>query len=469
MIDEILVSVSPGETRIACLEHGRATELHRFLHGRSTTVGNIYLGRITRVVPGMGAAFVEFGAPKAGFLPLPAESAARAALHEGARVLIQVLREPERGKGAQVSTTIRLAGHLLVYVPTGDGPHVSRRIGDEREIARLVDVVRGITAPGEGWIVRTNATGATPEEFAREAATLRSLWTDIQARASRGSPPAVVHAEPSPVVRILRDKVSPEVRRIAVDDGEAYTEAATFLKTYRPELVSALVSHRGGVPLFELDGVEVEFDAVRQRRVALPSGGTLAIERTEALWAIDVNTARNVSGASAQATILATNLEAATEIARQIRLRDLGGLIVVDFVHMDDDPVGRNEVLDTLRRAMVDDPSPARMAGFSELGLIEMSRRRVRPAMDEDLLAVCGRCEGTGFVQVPLATALAAFREAARGAPRAPIRIAVSASVAAAMDSPEAAAGRDELARRVGQPVDIVVDSTLAADRFRVE
>jgi ribonuclease G len=469
VIEEILVSVSPGETRIACLEHGRAIELHRFLHGRSTTIGNIYLGRITRVVPGMGAAFVEIGAAKAGFLPLPGDSAARAELHEGARVLVQVLREPERGKGAQVSTTIRLPGHLLVYMPTGDGPHVSRRIGDEAETTRLAEMIRGIMQPGEGWIARTNAAGATADEFAREAATLRSLWTEIKARVMRVSPPTVVYAEPSPVVRILRDKASPTLRRIAVDAAEAHADAAAFLRTYRPELAGGLVSHRNGVPLFELDGVEAEFEAVRQRRIALPSGGTLAIERTEALWAIDVNTARNVSGASAQVTILATNLEAAAEIARQIRLRDLGGLIIVDFVHMDDDPAGRDAVLDTLRRAMIDDPSPARMAGVSELGLIEMSRRRVRPAMDEDFLAVCQTCDGTGSVHVPLMTALAAFREAARSAPRAPIRIAVSPSVAAAMDSPEAAAGRDELARRVGQPVDIVVDSTLAADRFRVE
>ncbi|MGE5537350.1 MAG: Rne/Rng family ribonuclease [Gemmatimonas sp.] len=470
MIDEILVSVSPGETRIACLTGGRAVELHRFLHGRATTLGNVYLGRITRVVAGMGAAFVEIGASKAGFLPVPADPAARAALHEGARAIVQVTREPERGKGAQLSASVRLPGHFLVYMPTGDGIHVSRRIGEETDAGRIKAALEALSLPGEGWIARTNAPDGTPAQFAHEAGALRARWNDIGQRAAATTPPSLLYSEASPIAGILRDKASAAVRRIVVDDADAFAAAEAFLSSYRPELSSALSRHTGPIPLFEMEGIEVEFERVWDRRVPLPSGGSLVIERTEALWAIDVNTGRHIGGSSAEATIRATNLEAAVEAARQIRLRDLGGLIVVDFVHMDEDATGREQVLNAFRDALAEDPTPVRLTGFSDLGLIELSRRRGRPAVDQQFEVPCEVCDGTGFVQVPLLTALAAFREAARGtAAGGPIRIAVPPSVAAVMETPEAQAARRELVARSGRSVEIIVDSTVAADRFRLD
>ncbi|HET9149786.1 MAG TPA: Rne/Rng family ribonuclease [Alphaproteobacteria bacterium] len=471
MIDEILVSVSPGETRIACRAGGKAVELHRFLHGRTALAGHVYLGRIARVVPGMGAAFVEIGAPKAGFLPLPRDPAARAGLHEGARVLVQITREPERGKGAQLSIEFRLPGRLLVYAPKGNCVHVARRIGtDDAEVQRLAALVSSFARADEGWIVRTAAAGAFRSELEKEAEALRAEWRSAELTGRDAVPPALVYGAPSPIARVLRDKYGTHVNRIVIDDRSAFAVAEDFLGTHAPEAGAHLSLYRERIPLFEAEGVEEEFESLLQRRVPLPCGGTLMIEHTEALWAIDVNTARNIAGSSVEASILATNLEAAAEVARQIRLRDLAGLIVVDFVHMDD-ALMRDRVRDALKSALADDPSPVRMAGFSDLGLVELSRRRTRPPIAEDLESACPACRGEGAIRAPLATALAAVRAAAvearlEHAPANPVRIAVAPTVVEAFGSIEGAAALDELEQRLGRSVEIVADSTLAPDRF---
>jgi Rne/Rng family ribonuclease len=255
VIDGILVSVAPGETRIACLADGRAVEFQRFLHGRPTTLGSVYLGRVTRVVTGLGAAFVEFGDSKAGFLPLPNDPVAAKALHEGARVLVQVTREAERGKGAQLSTAIRIPGRLLVFAPEGGGIHIARRIGGAAESERLSALIAAASRPGEGWIARTNAAGAGAAEVGREAEALRALWADIAKAAAQATPPALIHNEPSPIVRVLRDKAGPELKRIVVDDHDGYV-AAMRNDGYSARYIGSLVAdfHRtllkGGVFLY---------------------------------------------------------------------------------------------------------------------------------------------------------------------------------------------------------------------------
>jgi ribonuclease G len=470
VIEDILVSVSPGETRVACLDRGRAVELHRFLHGRPTISGNVYLGRITRMVPGLGAAFVEIGAAKAGFLPLPSEADSRQAIHEGARVVVQVTREPERDKGAQLSTTVRIPGRLLVFAPRGDGVHVARRIGEETEGERLRAAISAFARPGEGWIARTNAVGAGSDELAQEAGTLRELWAGIAVAAARAAPPALLHGEPPPIVRVLRDKAGYSLRRLVVDDRRAYAAAEAFLRLYLPSAQAALAYEEGPMPLFEREGVEAEFEAIQHRRVPLPSGGSLIIERTEALWAIDVNTGRNISGSSASATILATNMEAAREIARQIRLRDLAGLLVLDFVHMEHE-ASRQQVLECLKAALAEDSSPGRLSGFSELGLVEISRRRTKPSLADEFSALCPACEGGGTIPAPIVTALAALRAAlsqARARGMAVVRIVAAPAVAESFTTPEGTAAREELSAQLGRPVDIIADSTLAPDRFKL-
>jgi ribonuclease G len=470
VIEDILVSVSPGETRVACLDRGRAVELHRFLHGRPTISGNVYLGRITRMVPGLGAAFVEIGAAKAGFLPLPSEADSRQAIHEGARVVVQVTREPERDKGAQLSTTVRIPGRLLVFAPRGDGVHVARRIGEETEGERLRAAISAFARPGEGWIARTNAVGAGSDELAQEAGTLRELWAGIAVAAAGEAEYVLVHVAPPPIVRVLRDKAGYSLRRLVVDDRRAYAAAEAFLRLYLPSAQAALAYEEGPMPLFEREGVEAEFEAIQHRRVPLPSGGSLIIERTEALWAIDVNTGRNISGSSASATILATNMEAAREIARQIRLRDLAGLLVLDFVHMEHE-ASRQQVLECLKAALAEDSSPVRLSGFSELGLVEISRRRTKPSLADEFSALCPACEGGGTIPAPIVTALAALRAAlsqARARGMAVVRIVAAPAVAESFTTPEGTAAREELSAQLGRPVDIIADSTLAPDRFKL-
>jgi ribonuclease G len=471
MIEEILASVSPGETRIAGRAAGKAVELHRFLHGRSTMSGNIHVGRIARVVPGMGAAFVEIGASRSGFLPFPVEAGAKAVLHEGARVLVQVSREPERGKGAQLSTDIRLPGRLLVFAPRGNGIHVARRIGGDAEAPRLAEALSSFAKPEEGWMARTNAAGASRHDLILEADALRAAWRAVEEASASAAPPALVYSEPSPIVRVLRDRAGPALARVAVDERNAHAAAAEFLRAYLPEKAPSLSFYKGRLPLFEAEGIEEEFESLLHRRVSLPSGGTLVIERTEALWAIDVNTGRNVAASTPKASMLATNIEAAAEAARQIRLRDLAGLIVIDFVHMDD-AGARGRVMAALTAALADDPSPARVAGFSDLGLVELSRRRTRPSLADELGSACAECSGEGSIRAPLATALAALRGALAEAPERAdvksVRIAVASAVAEAFATAEGSVARDELAQRIGRPVEIVADATIAPDRFKL-
>lgn len=469
MIEDILVSVSPGQTRIACLEHGRAVELHRFLHGRMASVGNIYLGRITRIASGIGAAFVDIGDSRAGFLPLPSHGHHHKELHEGARVIVQVTREAEHSKGAQLSTLAKIPGRFLVFAPEGEGINAARRIDSETESERLIAAISTFTSEHEGWIARTNAAGADVEALVREAETLRSLWSEIVAAAGREKPPAVLHREPPPIARVLRDKAGKDLRRIVVDDGNAFAAAKAFIDTYIPEARNKLTRHTDPVPLFDQENIEVEFDALHLHRVSLKSGGSLVIDHTEALWAIDVNTGRNVSGHSPDATILSTNIEAADEIARQIRLRDLGGLIVIDFVHMEH-KADQDRVAEALQAAMTDDPSPFRFAGFSELGLAEISRRRTKPSMADEFDVLCPTCHGSGLMMAPIVTALAALRaaeEAARAGHEA-IRIHVPPQVAAAFDAPEGKAGKQELTERLGRTVEIIPDSTMSAAHFKL-
>jgi Rne/Rng family ribonuclease len=468
MIEDILVSVSPGQTRIACLARGRVVELHRFLHGRTASVGNVYLGRITRIASGIGAAFVDIGDSRAGFLPLHGHH--HKELHEGARVIVQVTREAEHSKGAQLSTLARIPGRFLVFSPGGDGINVARRIEAEVESDRLSAAISTFAQEHEGWIARTNAAGADLEALAREAETLRKVWSEITDAAGREKPPAVLHREPPPIARVLRDKAGSGLLRIVVDDSNAFAAAKAFIDSYIPEARNKLQHHAGLASLFEQENVEAEFDALHQHRVSLQSGGSLVIDHTEALWAIDVNTGRNVSGHSPDATILATNLEAADEIARQIRLRDLGGLIVIDFVHMEH-KADRDRVEDALQVAMADDPSPFRLAGFSELGLAEISRRRTKPSMADEFDVLCPTCHGSGLVVAPIVTALAALRaatDATHAGRHEPVRIHVPAQVVAAFETPEGKAGKQELSDRLGRSLEIIPDSTIAAGHFKL-
>lgn len=399
MFDEILSTVSSGGTRTALREDGGVVELFIEPAEASTLIGTVHLGRIIKVLKGMGACFVELGLERAGFLPMPAVERAGAGpspvIHEGAAVLVQVVKDPQGGKGAELTLNPSLPGRHLVYAPHQSGLVFSRRLADEAERQRLAAALAAIARPDEGFILRTAALGATPEDLARDAEWLRAAWAEIEAGAAKARPPACIWRDLSPLARVLRDRGHAGIRRVVTDDPMAQRAAQDYGRRFMPSLAATIELSRGDIPLFARFGIDEDIDAALRPRVPLPSGGFLMIEPTHALTAIDVNTGRHVGDTNQADTILGTNLEAAQAVAHQVRLRNLSGLIAVDFVHMLA-AEHQARVLAAVREAFAEDPMFVRIGGFTELGLFEIARRRGRPPLHEILTAPCATCEGTG-------------------------------------------------------------------------
>ncbi|HEY4134053.1 MAG TPA: Rne/Rng family ribonuclease [Alphaproteobacteria bacterium] len=400
MIDEILSATTSIGTVIALREEGATVELIVEPANAATEVGGVHLGRVTRIVPAMNAAFVEIGLERAGFLPLPESLPNEAPLHAGAAVVVQVAKDAQGGKGAALTLNVALPGRHLVYAPRQPGVAVSRRITDEGERARLESAMGAIAKEGEGFILRTAAEKAEATALAADAEDLRAAWAEIKRAAARATPPARLWGEQAPLARVLRDQGHAGLTRIVADSDAALEAARREVGRSLPMLAGRIDAYRDSIPLLDRFGVMPDIDAALSSRVGLPGGGFLYIEPTQALTAIDVNSGRHnadvSSGPNRQAeTILAVNLEAAREIARQIRLRNLSGLIVIDFVHMSlqDD---RSQVLEALRVAMAGDPTFARLGGFSPLGLVEIARKRGRPPLHELLTDACKLCDGRG-------------------------------------------------------------------------
>lgn len=400
MIDEIFSATTSIGTVIALRDAGHTVELIVEPVNARAEVGSVHLGRITRIVPAMNAAFVELGLERAGFLPLPAPMDGESPLHAGAAVIVQVAKDAQGGKGAALAYNIAMPGRYLVYAPRQPGISVSRRIAGDAERARLEAAMAAIAKPGEGYILRTAAEGASEAALAGDAEELRAAWAEIKRGAARATPPARLWGELDPLARVIRDRGHPGIARIVADNDAALDGARREIGRSLPALAGALDAYRDPIPLLDRFGIMPDIDAALTARVGLPSGGFLYIEPTQALVAVDVNSGRHNADSSSgpnrqPQTILAVNLEAAREIAQQIRLRNLSGLIVIDFVHMtlQDD---RNRVIDALRAALAEDPTYARIGGFSPLGLVEIARKRGRPPLHELLTAACALCDGRG-------------------------------------------------------------------------
>jgi ribonuclease G len=420
MSAEILCTVAPGETRIALIEAGRAVEIFIERHASPGVVGNIYLGRVSRMLTGMEAAFVEIGLDRAGFLGLRRRPAADdeeeppppVTVHEGESVIVQVQRASQGGKGAGLTLNLTLPGRYLVYAPRQDGIKISRRITDEAERARLADIMEGIADAGEGFILRTAAAGAAMVDLENDAAYLRELWAEVEESSGDAEAPALIFSEPDPIVRALRDRADESLRRIVIDDAGAFAAAKRYAERFLPMIEPLLEHDTDEEPLFERYGVEEAIDLALSPKVELACGGDVMIETTHALSAIDVNSGRHTGGANLAETILETNLEAAVEIARQVRLRNLAGLIVIDFIHMETEE-HQARVLAAFEGALAGDPAFGRSTGFSDLGLVEISRRRGREPLAEMMTGACGRCQGSGSTLSPLALAYCILRDAA--------------------------------------------------------
>ena len=403
MSEDILINVTPQETRVAVIEHGVMQELHIERASARGLVGNIYMGRVARVLPGMQSAFIDIGGERAAFLHvadiwgnrvngdpgMPIEKL----LYEGQSLLVQVIKDPIGTKGARLSTQISIAGRLLVYLPQESHIGISQRIEDEEERVHLREKLQQLLPADEkgGFIIRTMAETATDRELASDIEYLRKLWSDIQEQARTAPPLALLYQDLDLSLRVLRDFAHEETGRIFVDSRETHQACASSPRSSRPTCCRGSTHYQGERPLFDLYGVEDEIENALARRVDLKSGGYLIIDQTEALTTVDVNTGGFVGGRNFDDTIFKTNLEAAQVIARQLRLRNLGGIIIVDFIDMDTEE-HRNAVLNEFSKALARDRTRMTVNGFSALGLVEMTRKRTRESLAHVLCEPCPTC-----------------------------------------------------------------------------
>ena len=425
MNEQILINVTPQETRVAVTEQGAVQELHIERDSSRGLVGNIYLGRVCRVLPGMQSAFVEIGLPRAAFLHVAdiwmAKNAAgevrpiEKILSEGQTLLVQVVKDPLGSKGARLSTQVSIAGRLLVYLPQDPHIGISQRIEDEAERESLRGKLHALIPPGEtgGFIVRTVAEAAAENELAADVEYLITLWKGIQLAAQSAAPQELLYQDLSLATRVLRDLVTDSTERIIVDSRETFGKVQEFAARYTRQALPILERYTGEMPLFDLFGVEDEIERALARRVDLKSGGYVIIDQTEALTTVDVNTGGFVSGRSFDDTIFKTNLEASVSIARQLRLRNLGGIIIVDFIDMDTQE-HRDAVLAELRKALSRDRTRVTVNGFSQLGLVEMTRKRTRESLAHVLCEPCPVCAGRGELKAPQTICYEILREILR-------------------------------------------------------
>ncbi len=455
---ELLVSVDVGEQRVAVLEDDRVAEVYLERPERRSIAGDIYLGTVDNVLPGMEAAFIEIGLEKNGFLYVDEivtpelEGKARHGkkiqdlISRGQTIMVQAVKDPMKTKGARLTTEISLPGRFVVYQPNGDGFGVSRRLDDE-ERSRLKDVLKALDLKGGGVIVRTAAEGASAEDIERDLLFLQKLWKSIDARAKKSKPPTLLYQEAELPLRVTRDLFTENFERALVDEDRAYKRIVGYLKKTSPHMVERVVRYKDKPPLMEAYGVDAEIKSTLSRRVDLPSGGYLIFDYAEAFTVIDVNTGRFVgsrsksSGARLEDTITKNNLEAVKEVVRQLRLRDIGGIIVIDFIDMAN-PKNRATVEGALRTELERDRTKTYVVEISPLGLVEMTRQNVTDGPREIMTKKCPTCGGDGIVLSETSAAVEIerrLRALAGGSRHQAYRVEVAAKVASILIGPGAA------------------------------
>jgi ribonuclease G len=452
----IVVNDGVTETRLAVQDGNQLTELYVERARRRSIVGNIYKGVVTNVLPGMQAAFVEIGLSKDAFLyggdytanlgeeddpGTPGEEDDTAdvdlgesegepprvahvqapieeMLRKGQEILVQVSKESLGSKGARITSFISIPGRYIVYMPQSRHIGVSRRIHDEAERERLRGIVKAVRPATGGFIVRTVAEGKGEEELAADIQFLSRLWAQVQSRFETAKASALLHEEMDLTFRVVRDLFSPEIEEFLVDSEEGYQKVLQYANTLVPQLAARVKRYEGKPPIFEATGIEKEIDKALRRRVWLKSGGYIVIDHTEALVAIDVNTGKYVGKRDFEETVLKINLEAAAEAVRQIRLRDLGGIIILDFIDMERAD-HREQVSHALTKALADDKARTNVLEISELGIVEMTRKRARQDLHSVFYASCPTCKGSGHVKSDATLAAEIFRKIQAQAPDA--------------------------------------------------
>jgi ribonuclease G len=507
MYKQIVINMTGHETRVALLEDGNIAEIFIERGDASDIAGNIYKGRVQRVLPGMQAAFVDIGLKQAAFIYVddviggdyeyienllinsdeldenmadvnPAESALppkrsngniEELLTEGQEIMVHVAKSPMGTKGARATTHISLPGRFLVLMPTSDHIGISRRIEDEAERSRLKNLVLSLRNDNFGYIVRTAGEGIQEEKLAHEMTFLKNLWQNIQKKYENASAPTLIHKELSVSLRAVRDLLIHEAEKLIIDSREGYGSILDFLDTFMPSLKDSVELYEDNEPIFEAYNLEGDISRALKRKVWLKSGGYIVIEHTEALVAIDVNTGRYVGKHNLEETIVKTNLEAVREIAYQIRLRDLGGIIIIDFIDMDKKS-NQDKVFNALKEALKKDRSKTHILPMSDMGLIQMTRKRIRKPLTRILCEPCFYCEGEAHLVSKQTICYNIYREILR---ESRDMMGVKASLRVNPEIAELLHGEEnhiivDLERIIGKQIIIYPNSQLHIEEFDV-
>ncbi len=494
MSEEILMNATPIESRVALVENGLLQEAFIERERSKGIVGNIYHGKVVRVLPGMQAAFVDIGLDKASFLHVNDiqrdgigrdsdnghETDIRQLVHEGQPLLVQVLKDPLGTKGARVTSHLSVSSRYLVYMPGEAHVGISNRIEDSERREQLREALQqaldqvalesGDTQPpGGGYIIRTAAEGIEPGDFLADIRYLRRLWRALQRKIDALSAPCLIYSDLHLFERTLRDFIYPELEKIRVDSRDWYERLRAFSEEFVPEIVDKIEYYPSDRPIFDLFGVEDEISKALGRKVQLKSGGSLIIDQTEAMTTVDVNTGAFVGNRNLEETIFKTNLEAATALARQLRLRNLGGIIIIDFIDMRSEEHQR-QVLRTLEKALARDNTRTTVAPFSALGLIEMTRKRTRESLEHVLCEVCPVCDARGSLRSAETVCSDIFREILREARAYDndqlLVIAAQAVVDRLLDEDSAAVA--DLEESLGKAIRFQVDSVYTQEQYDV-
>ena len=476
----LVVNATPLETRIALLENGQLCELFLERTTQVSQVGDVYKGRVAKLLQGMQSAFVAIGGAKDGFLYLDEPEAHRLPsdeiaeeedgdgvqpefpvvpvtlppVKEGEEILVQVVKDPIGSKGSRLSRHISFPGRFLVFMPGVEHVGISRKIINPQERERLRTLIKSHSLPGEGFIVRTAAIGEKDEDLVSDVAYLRELWAEVQVQCQRLQAPSLVWKDFRLLQKVLRDLFREEVASFWVDRDDTYREVVDFVSRLHPEWVGRVKHFTSDLPIFEAFAIEKEIDAARQPKVFLRHGGSIVINQTEALVSVDVNTGKFVGKKDLEETVYLTNMEAIPEIVRQLRLRNLGGIIVIDFIDMMD-PVHKANVMNRVQEELERDRNHARAVEISDFGLVEMTRKRTGPSLERQLTSPCPHCDGAGRRPSAETVVLGAYREMARQGERLrgnQVRLTLHSELKGSLQ-PETREGLNQLARALGAQV----------------
>ena len=488
MSEEILINITPQETRVAVIENGMLQEVFIERTKKRGIVSNIYKGKVCRVLPGMQAAFIEIGLERAAFLhasdiysvnhntddegsekndvPLITEL-----VSDGEQKLVQVIKDPLGTKGARLTTHITIPARFLVFMPYSNHIGVSQKIEDPEERERLRLLVEKATVDVEngGFIVRTVAEGIDESAIKADVIFLQKLWSSIQERAKTATAGGIIYEDFPLSMRAVRDMVGSDVDRIRIDSKEHYEKATKFVSKFIPEILSGIEYYSGPRPIFDIYSVEDEIQKSLQSKVQLKSGGHLVIDQTEAMTTVDVNTGAFVGHRNLEETIFKTNLEATVAIARQLRLRNLGGIIIIDFIDMANDE-HKDQVLRALERGLEKDHAKSHISEVSSLGLVQMTRKRTRESLEHVLCESCPVCQGRGSVKTPETIAFEIFREILRESRQfdAQTFLVLASQTVVDLMLDEESGSVAELEEFIGKPIKLQVEAQYTQELYDV-